>query len=420
MNRENHKEADMSMRWVLACSAAVILSTGVHAKGADGESKAGAKAPATQAEPARKAPPVGNNLIGAYGSWAASLLDNRLPQLSYRNPQFQSVDDWRKKASAKAIELLSIPDMPWKPEAKVEKQFEHDGLSMEVLSWQLPYGPRTQALFMKPAGAKGRLPAVLALHDHGGIRGWGVKKITRTPEAQEPAMKDHQATYYGGAAWANEIAKRGYAVLVHDTIGFASRLTGANADGSEEIMEKALLCAGTTWAGLFFYDDQRALDYLCSRPDVDASRLACGGLSGGGLRTVMLAGLDPRIRAAFPVGFMSTWRDFALYKNHTHTWMLYVPGLPNYLDFPEILGLRVPLHTFVLNDSEDALFTLDEMKAADTILRAVYQKAGAPGNYTCSFYPGGHKFDAAMQKDAFAWLDGLMKPAPGSPPTGGK
>jgi len=368
--------------------------------------------------PARPVEAVGDNLLGAYGAWASSLLTQRLPLLSYRNPQHQSIEDWRKPATDKTLELLCIPDMPWKPEAKVEKQFEFDGLSMEVLSWQLPYGPRTQALFMKPAGAKGRLPAVLALHDHGGIKVWGVRKIARTPERPDAAIREHQATYYGGMAWANEIAKRGYAVLVHDVIGFASRQP--KGDMPEDIMEKSLICAGTTWAGLMVYDDQRALDYLCSRPDVDASRLACGGLSVGGLRAVMLGGLDRRIRAAFPVGWMTTWRDVMLYKAQTHTWMLYVPGLPKYLDYPEILGLRAPLPALVLNNTEDPLFTLKEMKAADGILREVYQKAGAPENYKCTFYPGGHKFDAAMQKDAFAWLDGIMKPAGGPPPAKGE
>ena len=399
----------MSARSQWVCVAAMVVLAGSSVIGAESDGGARRDAPPGGSGTARPAEPVGDNLIGAYGQWASALLAQRLPLLSYRNPQFQSLEDWRKQATDKTLDLLCIPDMPWKPEARVEKQFEFDGLSMEVLSWQLPYGPRTQALFIKPVGAKGRLPAVLALHDHGGIKGWGVKKITRTPEPRDPTMQDHQATYYGGVAWANELAKHGYAVLVHDVIGFASRQP--KSDMPEDIMEKSLICAGTTWAGLMVYDDQRALDYLCSRPDVDASRVACGGLSGGGLRTVMLGGLDRRIKAAFPVGFMSTWRDFMLYKCHTHTWMLYVPRLPNYLDFPEILGLRAPLHTFVLNDSADPLFTLKEMQAADGILREVYKKAGAAENYKCSFYPGGHKFDAAMQKDAFAWLDAVMKPA---------
>ena len=36
-------------------------------------------------------------------------------------------------------------------------------------------------------------------------------------------MKAHQDRYYGGVAWANELARRGYVVLVHDTFTFGSR-----------------------------------------------------------------------------------------------------------------------------------------------------------------------------------------------------
>lgn len=127
------------------------------------------------------------------------------------------------------------------------------------------------------------------------------------------------------------------------------------------------------------------------------------------MRTVFAAGLDDRIKCAVPVGFMTTWKDFCVYKSHTHTWMIYVPVLPNELDFPEILGLRVPRPTLVLNDTDDELFTLAEMKAADRILGEIYAKAGASDRYKCSFHPGPHKFDAAMQAEAFAWFDRWLK-----------
>ena len=39
-------------------------------------------------------------------------------------------------------------------------------------------------------------------------------------------------------------------------------------------MAKSLFCAGTTWPGVFTAEDQRALDYLCSRDDVDPAASA--------------------------------------------------------------------------------------------------------------------------------------------------
>lgn len=372
--------------------------------------------------------------IGVYGRWAAGLAGRGPGELSFRNAKFSSrgLAAWRRKALAAVRELVAEPAIRWKPRARVERREESGGLTVEELSWQLPHGPRTRAIFMKPAGARGKLPAIVALHDHGGNKFFGCDKITKTSAPQHPLMKHHQEHYYGGAAWANEIARRGYAVLVPDAYAFGSRrvryadvlpeLVGdrtepAPADeasihaynqwaaGHEHVMAKSLFCAGTTWPGVFLAEDRCSLDYLCSRPDVDASRIGCGGLSGGGLRTVFLAGLDHRIKAAVCVGLMTTWRDCLLNKCHTHTWMLYVPGLPGRLDFPEILGLRVPLPTMVLNDSDDTLFTLPEMKASDRILREVYAKAGARERYRCTFHPGPHKFDLPMQAEAFGWFD---------------
>ena len=177
----------------------------------------------------------------------------------------------------------------------------------------------------------------------------------------------------------------------------------------ENLMAKSLFCAGTTWPGVFSVEDQRALDYLCARDDVDPKRVGCGGLSGGGLRTVFLAGLDDRIRCAVCVGFMTTWRDFLLNKCFVHTWMAYVPLLPRELDFPDILSLRAPLPTMVLSTRQDELYTLPEMQAADEMLRAVYRKAGTPERYRCSFYDGPHTFDLPMQDEAFAWFDRWLR-----------
>lgn len=374
--------------------------------------------------------------IGVYGAWAASLLPQGPGTHSLRRADVDDVERWRDQARAQLQARLAQPDTGGVPQVTVDDQFEYDGLHVEKLSWQLPYGPRTEAIFLKPAGAVGPLPGVVALHDHGGQKYFGGIKISQVSDAPHPVVVDHQARAYAGIPWANALAQRGYAVLVPDAFAFGSRrvrpedvaepMRGAAVDGAlddpesiaaynqwagthEHIMAKTLFSAGTTWPGVFSAEDQRSLDVLCARPDVDSSRVGCGGLSGGGLRTVMLAGLDPRIQAAVCVGMMTTWRDYLLYKCHTHTWMCYVPLLPQELDYPEILGLRVPLPTLVQNNTEDPLFTLPEMQAADRILAEVYAKAGASDGYRCSYYPGPHKFDRPMQTEAFDWFDRRLK-----------
>src|SRR5690606_25846544 len=154
-----------------------------------------------------------------------------------------------------------------------------------------------------------------------------------------PSVVEHQAQSYEGIPWANAIAKRGYVVLVHDGFTFASRrvrygemeeipwgytrTVGKSDENPEDpehirvynewagqhehVMSKSLLSGGTTWPGMFLLEDQIALSVLAARQEVDEERLGCGGLSGGGLRTNFLAGLDERIKCAVSVGFMYTW-----------------------------------------------------------------------------------------------------------------
>ena len=152
-------------------------------------------------------------------------------------------------------------------------------------------------------------------------------------------------------------------------------------------MAKSLFCAGTTWPGVFTGEDQRALDVLCARSDVDPQRIGCAGLSGGGLRTVYLAGLDDRIRCACCAGMMTTWRDYLLNKCYTHTWMIYIPGLPPDLDYPEILGLHAPRPTLVLNNTDDQLFTMGEMRRADRILRGGLHQGRCRRSLSMRFLP---------------------------------
>ncbi|MBS1873194.1 MAG: prolyl oligopeptidase family serine peptidase [Acidobacteria bacterium] len=377
------------------------------------------------------------NQIGAYGPWLAdTVLGDGPANLSFRTGKWKSVEEWRKVAKARALERIAPVNLGGVPKVTVTGRTTYDGLDIEFLTWQLPMGPKTEAVLLKPSGAKGRLPGILALHDHGGMKFLGWRKIVRTSAEPWTIQQKHQAQYYGGVGWANEIAKRGYVVLVHDTFPFASRrvrvadvperLRAGGVDPApedeegvakynrfarehEDIMEKSLISAGTTWPGVYLVEDQRALDVLAARSDVDPTRLGCGGLSGGGMRTVFLGGLDERIKVAIAVGFMTTWREFLLDKAFTHTWMTYVPLLPKDLDFPEILALRAPAATMVLNCRQDQLYTMPEMERADRMIAETFRRANASDRYKSIYYEGGHKFDREMQSDAFAWFDRFLK-----------
>jgi dienelactone hydrolase len=376
------------------------------------------------------------SIIGKYGEWASQLRGNNLPKLSFRNKEFTNLKAWQKLAKKETLARMAVNNIGGLPKITITEKLEYDGLYIEKFTWQLPYGRPTEAILLKPANAKGKLPGILGFHDHSGNKYFGTHKIAKSSDKQHSQIVALQKLSYEGQSWANELAKKGYVVLVSDAFAFGSRrvmmqdipdelrdgLTDNDpeksenidayniwADGHEQVMARSLFSAGTTWPGMFFAEDRKALDLLCNRNDVDSEQIGVCGLSGGGLRTVFMGGLDSRVKCAIPVGFMTTWNDFLLNKSYTHTWMTYVPLLPNALDFPEILGLRTPLPTLVLNNTHDHLFTLEEMKKAESILRDIYKKANAESHFACSFHDGDHKFDKKMQNEAFDWFDKWLK-----------
>ena len=90
--------------------------------------------------------PPEKSLIGAYGNYFANLA-KKPGTLSFRNAGWENLSDWQTKARAKAAELLSAPGTGKMPVVKVEKKYVYDGLDIEELSWQLPYGKRTRRFF---------------------------------------------------------------------------------------------------------------------------------------------------------------------------------------------------------------------------------------------------------------------------------
>ena len=182
--------------------------------------------PLIKANPMKKTVEIATgekSIIGGYGPWVSNLV-NDPPPLSFRNDKWNNLTKWKEKALEKTKELVLVPNMGDEiPEVTITKKYEYDGLSIEELEWQLPYGRKTEAILLKPANTTGSLPAVLGLHDHGGNKYFGKRKITKTSDQMHPMMIPHQEASYTGIAWANELAKKGYVVLVHDTFTFGSR-----------------------------------------------------------------------------------------------------------------------------------------------------------------------------------------------------
>ncbi|MFN0195013.1 MAG: dienelactone hydrolase family protein [Aestuariivirga sp.] len=337
----------------------------------------------------------------------------------------------------KAREVLNFSigrEAPEEP--SIDRRWSAGGVAGETVSWSVGFGPRTEAIFLKPEGAAGPLPGVVALHDHGHYKFFGKEKIADGPDGPSPELTVFRSTYYEGRAFANALARQGFAVLIHDAFLWGSRrfplevmpeidqalaedtgslLAQDPADPAvvryngaayhhEHLISKYCTLLGTSFAGVVAYEDRVALNYLKRRPDVDGGRIGCIGLSGGGSRAALLRATSEDLAVAVIAGMMCTYEELLDRCIAPHTWMFFPNGWSSHGDWPDLAASGAPAPLLVQYLLDDPLFTVKGMRDADAKMAAAYANLGAQEAYTGAFYPGPHRFDIAMQEQAFAWL----------------
>lgn len=347
--------------------------------------------------------------------------------LSFLGERFRQLEDWSPVAREKVFESLAYRPAAVEPKAEVIDRVEREDHIRERIIFSTSPHFRVPAYVLIPKGKKGPRPAIVDLHSHGGMFLFGKEKVIDLG-ANHAAMVGYHKTNYDGRPTATALVRRGYVVISIDAFGFGERRAMLDSDlaagwdrakyslddvqrlnqacrSKESTLTKALTFAGLTWEGVVAWDDLRTVDYLASRPEVDPNRIGCLGISMGGYRTLFLAALDERIKAASIVGFMSTVRPMMQAHLDTHSFVHFVPSLHRHLDWPDVASLAAPRALLVQQCSQDRLFPLNGMRASVEKIAACYQKAGMADRFSGRFYDAPHQFTRPMQDEAFAWLD---------------
>lgn len=373
-----------------------------------------------------KLEPAGANLGTLFDQVERLAGPTRYP-LSFLSGRFAAWDECRAAARERIFELLAYRPEKVDPRPEVVERVElADHVREKVL---FSTGPqlRVPAYVLIPKGLRNRAPAIIDLHSHGGMFVFGKEKVIDLGP-NHPVMTDYHQRNYDGQPTATALVRRGYVVISIDAFFFGERRLLLDEDhkfgfdraqysrddvlqlnqkcrGKESTLVKALVFAGLTWPGIVFWDDIRTVDYLVTRPEVDPQRIGCQGISMGGYRTIYLAGLDDRIRAANIVGFMSTVAPMRKAHLDTHSWVHFLPEIHRWMDLPDVAALAAPRALLVQQCSQDRLFPLAAMQESVDKIAAVYAKAGVPNQFSGRFYDAPHQFTRAMQEEAFAWFD---------------
>jgi dienelactone hydrolase len=382
------------------------------------------------ADAPRDLPPSGADL-GSLFADVNRLVQGRPYEYSFLGQRFRDLAAFKQAGRARVFEQLLYRPEPVPFRAEVVERVERDTHVREKLLFSTTPHFRVPAYVLIPRNLRGRAPAIVDLHSHGGMFLFGKEKVIDLGQ-NHPALVDYHRRNYDGRPTATEFVRRGYVVISIDAFMFGERRLILDADrrygwdraryslddvrhlnqqcrAKETTLTKALTWAGMTWPGIVFWDDLRTVDYLVSRPEVDPARLGCLGISMGGYRACFLAALDERIKAACVTGFMSTLRPMIQAHVDTHSWVHFVPGLQRYLDLPDVMSLHAPQPLLVQQCSQDRLFPLAGMRDAVEQIGAAYAKAGVRQHFTGRFYDAPHLFSRPMQDEAFDWLDRQLR-----------
>jgi dienelactone hydrolase len=284
--------------------------------------------------------------------------------------------------------LGDLPDRKRRISAKKRGESGRDGYVLETWELDLNGIEPVPAYLARPSNAKGRLPAVLFNHSHGG--GYKIGKLE---------FVDGRS-YLQPVPYAKALTDLGYIGLAIDHWVFGERSHTTEAD-----MFKAMLWQGQVLWGMMVYDSIRALDWLLERPDVDPARIATLGISMGSTMAWWLAALDERVKVTVDICCLTDFHTLLAKKGLSlHGVYYYVPGLLEHFTTSQINALIAPRAHLGLAGLQDKLTPVEGLDIIDRELTKAYAAAGHPERWQLLRYDVGHMETPEGRQAIIAWL----------------
>ena len=314
---------------------------------------------------------------------------------------------WEKKRGEIRSQLWQLlgqlPAQPTIPKIKTLSREDRGDFMVEKFQFDNGAGAVVPGYILLPKRGAKKSPAILYCHWHGGEYDIGKEELFQakhTPEPPGPAL-----------------AKRGYVVIAIDAYCFGERNgkgpAGAEDKGSSGEMSasKFNLWVGRTLWGMILRDDLMALDYLASRPEVDAQRIGVTGMSMGATRSWWLMALDDRIKTGVAVACMTRYQNLIAHDAlPKHGIYYFVPGMLNHFDTEAVIALIAPRPVLFMTGDSDAGSPVDGIKEIEARVKPFYQLYDVGKNFQNEIYPGlEHQYLPEMWGKTLAWLDAKLK-----------
>jgi dienelactone hydrolase len=310
--------------------------------------------------------------------------------------EVRSLADWQSRQAEyrrQLQEMLGLWPWPERTDLKplVTGRLEQPEFTVEKLHFQSMPGLYVTANLYLPRERRGPAPAILYVCGHAQVKTNGVSCGNKT-------------AYQHHGIW---FARHGYVCLMIDTLQLGE-IEGLH-HGTYREGRWWWNARGYTPAGVEAWNAIRALDYLETRPEVDATRLGMTGRSGGGSYTWTTAALDDRVRVAAPVAGITDLRNQVvdgcveghcdcMFFLNTYRW-----------DFPLNAALIAPRPLLIVNTDADSIFPLDGVIRTHAKVRRLYELYGRSTNLGLVIGPGPHKDTQDLQGPVFRWFNQHLK-----------
>ncbi len=309
----------------------------------------------------------------------------------------------RKRIQLQLWRLLgNLPPRPKKPAVKTLKREDRGSYWLEKFQFDNGAGATVPGYLLIPKLRSGSAPGILYCHWHGGQYDIGKEELFGTNAAPVPA--------------GPELARQGYLVMAIDAYCFGER-NGQGPGGPSEkgsagelSASKYNLWLGRSLWGMMVRDDLLALDYLCSRPEVDAQRIGITGISMGATRSWWAMALDERVNAGVAVCCLTRYQNLIAHGQlQAHGIYYFVPGMLQYFDTEAVVALCAPRPLLCLSGENDVGSPVDGIKVIARKVTQAYRLHGAAKEFESIIYPGvAHRYTRTMWQRMLAWMEAAL------------
>jgi cephalosporin-C deacetylase-like acetyl esterase len=328
---------------------------------------------------------------------AAQATEKRLARLEAIQSQsdFQSWQEANRRRFLELIGGLPAERTPLNP--RVVGELTREGYVVRKLIFESLPGYYVTANLYVPTAGQAPYPGVLSPCGH---------------SSNGKAYAIYQHLFVG-------LAERGYVVLTYDPVGQGERyqywnfvtnrrLFEINEHGMAGIQEYLL---GQNFARYRIWDGLRALDYLTSLPEVDATRIGVTGNSGGGTLTTFISMLDPRVKVASIVTYITSISkkiEARSYDAETDPEQDIQGLLAAGIDHTEMVGMIAPRPVLIGAATQD-FFPIQGTRQTYGELQQLYRKLGVPERVKMVEFNHRHEYSQPLRESTYAWFDRWLK-----------